>query len=339
MGEPLRQDPLKVRIGSLGALLIGLVSFCYLVQFTTRKALLTSLAALLFVSDTLLAKSSTLLFLDSTLVAFTLLAILAALVASTRVSTKISLGWATLAGLFCGIALGTKWSGVSALIVCYGILAAKTVRGTQCWKTRALGGLLCTAATAVSYFGGWWIHFHLTSAGGDEEPIRQISTSIADYLIRMHQLYYRSHIITGEFSPHPSSSPWWMWPIGLKPIILGRHNGEEILLEANRPLWTLGSFAILWLAGRVAVMRRRGCLNRLEAIGLFGWAAFYLPIIFTSRWLFMYSYLPAAVFALIGLVGILDRTVSQETIQAAALSQRKWLMALGVAALIIAGVF
>ena len=113
--------------------------------------------------------------------------------------------------------------------------------------------------------------------------------------------------------PNPFASPWWSWPLMLRPIRIfyaATPTGEvrTLSLIGNPLLWWSGTLAVV--AGLVELARRKLYLKEPIAdnplvVALLGYAALLLPWIPGTRIPYIYNYLPSYAFALLALVCLL----------------------------------
>jgi hypothetical protein len=134
----------------------------------------------------------------------------------------------------------------------------------------------------------------------------------------------------GLTSPHPASSPWWAWPLNLKPVWFYQ---EGLAGGTSAALYDAGSLVIWWLGipamAFVAWMafKRRSLALTLIAIGF---AAQWIPWARIDRAAFQYHYytsLPFIVLALAYFVAEVWHGASRHT----------WALARAAAALAIMG--
>jgi len=147
-------------------------------------------------------------------------------------------------------------------------------------------------------------------------------------LIDLTSQMYGYH--NGLTAAHPASSPWWAWPLNLKPVWFYQ---EGLAAGTSAALYDAGSLVIWWLGipamAFVAWMafKRRSLALTLIAIGF---AAQWIPWARIDRAAFQYHYytsLPFLVLALAYFVAEIWHGASRHT----------WALARGAAALAIMG--
>ena len=105
---------------------------------------------------------------------------------------------------------------------------------------------------------------------------------------------------------HPAASPWWSWPLDLKPVWFYSHSYDDRLLAViynggNPILFWAGIPAVLW-CGLQAWRRRSLALVLLVAAFAFQ----YLPWTRIERATFHYHYLTAVLLAMIAVAYVVD---------------------------------
>jgi hypothetical protein len=127
---------------------------------------------------------------------------------------------------------------------------------------------------------------------------------------------------------HPSSSPWWSWPLDLKPTWFYGHDftdvrqGAVIYNGGNPILFWAGVPALIWCA--VQAWRRRS-LALVLLVAAFAFQ--FLPWTRIERATFMYHYFTAVLFAMVAVAYCVDEL----------LRSRVW-ASLGVAFLVAAAI-
>ena len=105
---------------------------------------------------------------------------------------------------------------------------------------------------------------------------------------------------------HPAASPWWSWPLDLKPVWFYSHSYDNRLMAViynggNPILFWAGIPAILW--GAVQAWRRRS-LALVLVVAAFAFQ--YLPWTRIERATFQYHYLTAVLIAMIAVAYVID---------------------------------
>ena len=100
----------------------------------------------------------------------------------------------------------------------------------------------------------------------------------------------------GLTAPHPASSPWWAWPLDLKPVWfyqegLAGGTAAAIYDAGNLVIWWLGAAAMVFVS--IMAYRRRSLALALIAVGF---AAQWIPWARIDRAAFQYHYYTALPF-------------------------------------------
>jgi hypothetical protein len=131
-------------------------------------------------------------------------------------------------------------------------------------------------------------------------------------------------------APHAASSPWWAWPLDLKPVWfyqegLAAGTSASVYDAGNLVIWWLGAAAMAFVSFQA--FRRRSLALALVAIGF---AAQWIPWARIDRAAFQYHYYTALPFVVLGLAYFVAELWHGA-------SRRTWLFARIVAALAILG--
>jgi len=197
-------------------------------------------------------------------------------------------------GVFFGLAASVKWSAVFAalgfvLIALYLLLSRyplqKRFSGYRLLMYGVLSyGLIAFTVYAFSFFD---IYGHTHSV-----------QSIINYNTNMYN--YHSTLQ----ATHPYSSPWWSWPLDMKPMGYYKEMKHGLLSSIN----AFGNPAVFWL-GIVAVfylLLMTFIRKSLEATFiLLAFLGLYLPYIFVGRLMFIYHFYYAVPFLILAIVYML----------------------------------
>jgi Gpi18-like mannosyltransferase/predicted membrane-bound dolichyl-phosphate-mannose-protein mannosyltransferase len=214
--------------------------------------------------------------------------------------------WATLdvliAGVLFGLALAAKWAGAYALggllIASLAVTARAYERGhpgsggpLDLFARSGLNALFLFVSFAVIP-AAIYLASYVRWFGGPTIPY---SWS----LIELTQQMYWYH--SGLTAPHPAGSPWWSWPLVLKPVYwyFGASSGGDnayIYDAGNVALFWAGIVAFGWCA--IAAVRARSVSL---AIVVFAALAQYVAWIPIGRVLFFYHFFTVLPFYLLAL--------------------------------------
>jgi dolichyl-phosphate-mannose-protein mannosyltransferase len=329
-GETLAvPDPavaLRILPALAGALIVPV--FWLLLRQLGASRRVAFLGALLLVLDTAMVAVSRLILIDSMLILFMLGAITSYLAARTRTG-KAKWIFIALSGLLAGLAVGTKWTGLSALGM-IGILWLMRAVARAPRRELAAEAAIIGAASSLVYVGSFAVHFALLpmSGPGDGMVSERIQAgllrsryhnanaypSFAGKFIDLHVAMQKGN---AEFVAitHEGASPWWSWPILKHPLYIWRSgtlpDGRtgRLMIEGNVVIWwgillAVGALAVAALA--LARLRARLVAQREALLVLLaGWLMNFLPFIAIDRVLFLHSYFPAMIFSLgLAVVGV-----------------------------------
>ena len=198
-------------------------------------------------------------------------------------------------GLFFGLAVSIKWSAVFAvvgfvLIAAYLLLSRYPLRKTFAGYKLLLYGLLSYGVLAPTVY--LLSFFDIFMHGGTLQ-------SVIDYNTNMYQ--YHSTLV----ATHPYASPWWSWPLNLKPMAYYQAPAGDLVRSLN----AFGNPAIFWL-GMVAMLFVAVTFIRTRSLAsafiLFAFVGLYLPYVFVGRLMFIYHFYYALPFVVLALVFMLQ---------------------------------
>jgi dolichyl-phosphate-mannose-protein mannosyltransferase len=201
--------------------------------------------------------------------------------------------WLYLAGLAAGCAVATKWTTVVPLAVVPVIFALMGGWGHVTLPREDLKHIVIafTILPVVVYLLTYIPYFLLGNG------IKDFAT---------HQMsMYRFHASLTE--PHPYQSPWWSWPVLLRPIW---YEYYEAIPQVNRGILAIGNPIVWWAslpAFAFAAFRAVKARALPETFVVAGFLISYLQFAFISRALFLYHFMPALPFLIIALASGMAR--------------------------------
>ena len=241
-----------------------------------------------------------------------------------------------LSGLFMGLSIASKWTGMYAGLGLAVIFfwtqwrSAKTSveiehwagnepipadlrDSAKAWRQRILTTMLWCILffiiiPAVIYYASFLPWFMRTPGGLTPKKVIDASISMFNY-----------HAEPGRGMDHYYYSPWYQWPVIAKPmwfysskVIDGM--GSSIITFGNPAVWWGGLLALLWLV--VTLVRREGSGRTATAdrqffqIGailvLIGALAQYIPWIPVPRGTYIYHYFPTVPFIILAVCLVLN---------------------------------
>lgn len=274
--------------GGLGAL------FMYLLArnlFDSRTAGL--LAALVYSFDGFFFALSRITMVDIFMADFLMLASLF-IVKYARTRKNIYL---MLTGLFCGLSMSIKWSGVYIweflagvglfLVYYYEIYKADTRDGSYLLSLLKIVPRLFLAFVLIPV-----VVYILTYL-----PFFYHGNSFMDFLTMQQNMYIYHGGVT---QTHPYQSPWWQWPLLLRPVFLfydelGDGLRAYIYLVGNPFIWWTGIFFSMLAAYQVFKKEYPPLLFAVVSV-----FAYWLPWAFSPRKIvFIYHFMPSLVFVFV----------------------------------------
>ncbi len=188
------------------------------------------------------------------------------------------------AALFFGFALASKWSAIWAIPI-LGILWLRR-------RKKFTPGVLWFFVLPFSVYLLSYLPMFLT--GHD----------LAVWWGMQKQMWWYH---TGLRATHPYTSPWWSWPLLMRPIYL--YTSNEIGGTVSR-IYAMGNPLVFWF-GLVSVFLclMYAYLERNKNLGLvvFSYLIFFVPWAASPRIMFLYHYLPSIPFLAIATAYVLRR--------------------------------
>lgn len=232
--------------------------------------------------------------IDSHLYLFTLLTFLNML----KFLRSDKIRYFALSGFFFGCCFAVKWSGAFAgiglsIMFFYWFYQKYLKKSSKTWKKKLLNltnlkwfglGISCfILVPAIIYFGVYLLFPETTKATSAQDVIDQ-----GAYLFSYH---------SSERTPHPYSSPWFTWPVSLKPMLYEYSDGVSIWLYGNYVLSYISVIALL-ISTYFALKYR----SKTALFILIAFLSLWLPYAFIERPMFLYHYLPASGFAILAIL-------------------------------------
>ena len=152
----------------------------------------------------------------------------------------------------------------------------------------AVSALTYLAVFLPNYWFGWWHGL------GD-----QIASFRTEYHVQQELM--RAH-------PHRYASPWWSWPLMMRPIryhyakefvVTTQGAGVSSVHAIGNPMLWWGSLVAILIASRKALIQKNAAYAFL-AVGYFLYVAMWIPI---PRSGFIYYYMPALYLGFLALAG------------------------------------
>lgn len=217
-----------------------------------------------------------------------------------------------VAGILCGLAAGTKFTGLAALLLLGLLLLYELYKQGQAALMRIVAeGVVIVLAAIVIYSAGWVLHYALLTEKGSGDAWQKPTGNVLVDTINIHKKMLSANYNLA--ASHPYSSPWWMWPIMGRPVFYWQGAGGAIMYFIGNPVVWWGA-----LAGLVAVVGFSAypLLQGKAApwvpgapLLLAGYAISLAPLVRVPRALFLYHYATPLLFSVM-LTAILLEQVS-----------------------------
>lgn len=256
-------------------------------------------AALLF--DNAFVLQSRVIALDTILLGATFGSVMCWLAAEVR-QGKTQIGFLLGAGALAGLALGTKFTGLTALAL-LGVLTvirmsmSGSLRNAWKWAQR---GLIVLVAAFVVYAGGWVLHYTLLTKPGSSDVWQVPSGNMVQDIVSMHKIMFDANY--NLTATHPYSSKWWTWPMMQRPVFYWQgQEGARLYFLGNPVVWWGASLLFLTavISQILTFFSQRKIQVGKEWIFLLGYIIAFAPFIRVPRALFLYHYMMPLVFSLL----------------------------------------
>lgn len=280
-GRSLLNDKVAgARVPGLIALLV-MLAFIGLIaervfQGKVAVGLAGSLAILLTLTDPLVVNLSKVAMLEIYVLAFTT----GGLFFTVRIlqeGRRFDLIWL---GIFCGLAVATKWSAIPIFAIFY----AAVFYYREHYKALVSSAVLAIAIYAFSFAPYLWV--------------REGTASVWD-VIALHRTMLRFHKTFDYIYPHQSA--WYSWPILYRPVWMvaeaDASNMHGLFLVGNVLTYLIGPIGLVWYA-----YRRRGPISLLLIAGYLATFVFWA---IAARPTYFYYYGICAPFIYLGALALL----------------------------------
>lgn len=271
-----------------------------------KKTSYATVASLLVALDNFHFAQTRMGTIDTELVVFSLLSVyfMYQYVVMDKSDTLIKkLRYLFLSGLFFGLTISTKWSGVfTGLLICIMFFQdfisenfAKNRRWTKNTTKIFISCFLFFLIIPILIYVSSYLLFPKVG------PFGSVKT-FSEFFEQMHQIFaYHSNLTEG----HPFSSPWYTWPLLVKPVWLHvayyPNDLIETISEVGNPLiWWAGAISLVVILIRSFVKKDKMGLFLVGAV-LIMW----LPYISIGRCMFLYHFFPAYPFMILTLAYML----------------------------------
>ena len=237
-----------------------------------------------------------------------------------------NLGQLLLSGLMLGAAISTKWNGLGfwltllLFLLLLFIFGKFSLHSEDKYKNYGLKQASLVLVLPFLVYLAFWLP-ELSHNGNT--------------LMDKHSQMISYHFDNTDQKPHPYSSPWYTWPLMIRPIAYFFDSGTTINLDGtSTPIFTaihlfpnpmlnfLSLIAVILLTFKWIEVISKSISGRkvmeeiyLISIILFGFYANFIPWAVASRSTFIYHYQPAACFSFMALAFLLYRLTTKNKIE------------------------
>lgn len=300
----LGMTPFAYRImGNIAGLMMLIVIFIFAKKMFKRTNY-ALLAMITFAADGMHFVQTRIGTVDSYLVLFIMLAYLFMYqymcCDSDREAGKMHLNL-LLSGFFMGCAIATKWNGAYtaiglALLFFINFFKRNSVMSfSSKWRSHRVKIIL----GCFAYFIFIPVMIYVVSYIPDMIIDPEVGTLKGFWALQMKMYHYHADLE----ATHPFSSPWYLWPIGVKP--LWYYDGKvaegmisSITLHCNPFIWWTGILAMIYHFIKAITDRSKRYI--FLSIGIL---AAYVPYMFIPRIMFIYHYFPVVPLMILAIVG------------------------------------
>ncbi len=318
--------------------------FSWLAYLLSRRRSVALFAGALAILDTALLVQSKFILVDIFLLCFEILTLIFFLLYQRQPPGRRGrrLFFLGLTGLFFGLTISVKWTGLAVLSIIGLALAGKFIwpnwaayfspqnnfNRRKNFREIITNLLIIGTLGFLMYLIPFWFHFKILDKPGPGNAfmsqtfqaelkygrgVLSAPLTFPEKFLELNQTMFRAN--AGITSEHAFGSRWWGWPFNVRPVyywnqeIITDHSGwqAKIYLTGNPLLWWLVFFGVL-AAFAQGFFRSRD--NTLKPAFLWLVAAYLvnlLPFIFIGRISFLYHYLPSLLFGLLILSLWLDQ--------------------------------
>lgn len=301
---------------SLGTALVGITYLLARQMFNSR--LVGALAAGFVLCDGLFLVDSRLALWEVFYLTFASFAYLMTFRFAQNAKPFSGRGSLALIGLALGLGLGSKLGipVVTVLLVVGSTLLIMVWRVSgndnknrwadllrQTYGVVALIGGLAALAYLLVFLPNYW--FKWWHGIGDQ--------------IEYYHYEYQFQIALGQGKPHPYASPWWSWPLLLRPMlyysigefVVNSKGGSPSIRAIGNPIEWWGALVAIAILARQALTRRSFSRGFLVA----GYLLYLGMWVVIPRWQFTYYYMPALYLGFIALAVVLADCWQAKTLE------------------------
>ncbi|OGN20705.1 MAG: hypothetical protein A2910_00805 [Candidatus Yanofskybacteria bacterium RIFCSPLOWO2_01_FULL_39_28] len=316
---------------SLAGALLPLVIFLLLVELGISRSA-AFWGGLLIVFENAILTQSHYILLDSLLLLFGFLSLL---------FYFKSKNYFLLFGLFSGLAISIKWTGLGFLALPLFVEFIQIIKNKN--PKQIIEKIIFPLIVAVFVYSVIFLtHLVILDKSGPGNnfmsPGFQKTLSEnrfeKDSQVKKSNLFQKFTELNAEMyksnqrltAQHPYSSSWYSWPFMARPIYYWVNENARIYFIGNPVIWWLSTVTVIFalisliqnLRFKIPAPLERGSLNKVEwqdSVIVFltaGYVVNVLPFIGVKRVMFLYHYLTAYIFALMILVWFVSQQKNSE---------------------------
>jgi dolichyl-phosphate-mannose-protein mannosyltransferase len=308
--------PLGKELSTLGILIFGDRTFGWrffqalfgglgtIVIYIVGKELFESkrvgvFAAFLYTFDSFIFVLSRITMVDIFLMNFILLASLFVIKYAKTQSHK----FIYVSGLFCGLCVSVKWSGVYVIEFLAAVVLVLMYYTEIHSSQRSDGSYIVTTLKIIKRLLLAFLVVPLVVYVATYLPYFLYGHGLSDFIAMQEGMFWYHKSITQS---HPYQSQWWEWPLILRTVFLylGESGAEHRYIYAigNPFIWWTG--CLFLVIGIFQVIRRELPSLAFAVLSIF---AYWLPWVLSPRKVtFLYHFLPSFVFVVLIIAYFLD---------------------------------
>ncbi len=190
-----------------------------------------------------------------------------------------------LSAISLGLAISSKWSAVWTVP----ILFVLWLRKENKFQISLLWFLLVPAVYLLTYI-----------------PMFLTGHDLGTFWGMQKQMWWYH---TGLEATHPYTSPWWTWPLNLRPVYL--YTSDEINGFVSR-IYAIGNPIVFWFGLAsifTSLIYAKVEKNKELGLVIFSYLIFFVPWAMSPRIMFLYHYLPSVPFLAIATGYVLRRNL------------------------------
>ncbi|MDI6591548.1 MAG: phospholipid carrier-dependent glycosyltransferase [Patescibacteria group bacterium] len=297
-----------------GILLIPL-SFL-LTKKITNSLRAAFLAGIFILFENALLIQSRFVLLSSQLIFFNILTLYSFLSFREAENKRKKIAWLIFSGIFAGVALSIKWTGVSSFGIISFFLFTDWLKERERFEFNNILSLskkifLILLIAFTIYITSFYFHFYFLNKPGPGNAFMKKGFKIGlenpvlflDKFISLNQIMFKENL--GIKANHPYSSHWYEWPLMRKTIYYWQGRKGDIYLKGNPIIWIGSTLAVISLI-TLRIIKKRFPFSKADFL-LVSYFANWLPFSLIKRPLFLYHYFTALIIAVIILAILLDK--------------------------------